>query len=154
MSRQDSSQHFDPRRYRFTLRLTFAYEGENIRQVSSTRVQMLAPYAPFTPQPEGDIGFWIELQDREGKRLYAQAFNMPIRYAVEDYSPEGKIKRVSLAEPKGEFELLIPDIPEASALVMYTSPLNVENEMEVAKERARFDLRSSSGDEPMHQEKT
>src|SRR5438270_12916067 len=86
-----------------TLRLTFAYDGNQVRLLRSQRVAMVTPPA-VTPAPEkGQSGSWLEVRDAKGALLYHRAIHDPIRTDVEVFSddPAQTITRVPVAKPQG-----------------------------------------------------
>ena len=71
-----------------TLRLTFSYEGSNVRLVSSQSIDMKPPPAEPEPIQKGQSGFWYELTDAHGRQLYQRVVHNPIRMEDEIYSSE------------------------------------------------------------------
>ena len=108
-----------------TLRLTFVYDGKQVRLVGSQRVAMIAP-PPVTPPPKkGQSGSWFEVRDAKGAVLYHRAIHDPIRTDVEVFSddPEQTITRVPVPKPQGQFTLLVPDLPNAHSFHLFgTAP--------------------------------
>jgi len=126
-----------------TLRLTFAYEGSTVRMVSQLRVEMITPPASPTPIHEGQSGFWYELRDQSGRALYQQAMHNPIRVEAEVF-PENQsepIRHVEIRNPRGTFDLLVPDIAEGDTVVLFSSPLKPEDSAAPTRELARFGLK-------------
>jgi hypothetical protein len=146
MDEEPRYRAFSARNYRFALRMRFAYEGGKVRQLPDVqRVEMLAPISPVElPREKVHGGFWVELHDADERVLYYQVLNNPIRPMLDDYSPDGTIRAVPNRNRAGEFELLIPDMPEAQTLVMFSSPLDRRRALRPATELARFDLKRSS----------
>jgi hypothetical protein len=129
-----------------TLRLTFGYEGSTVRLVSLMSVEMITPPASLTPIHEGQSGFWYELRDQTGRVLYQRPLHNPIRVEAEVF-PENQtepIRHVALRDPRGTFDLLVPDIAEGDSVVLFSSPLKPEDSAAPARELARFRLK----DEP------
>jgi hypothetical protein len=113
-----------PPRSSHTLRLTFAYDGNDVKLVRSQRVAMVTPPS-VTPAPEkGHSGYWFEVRDVKGARLYHRAVHDPIRTDVEVFSddPVQTITRVPIAKPKGQFTLLVPDLPDAHSFHLFGTP--------------------------------
>lgn len=116
--------HAQPASYSHTLRVTFAYDEDKLHIVSVKRVAMRAP-APATPAPqEGQSGYWLEVRDANGALLYHRALHDPIRQDIEAFGdkPGDPIRRVPAHHPKGEFEVLIPDLPQAADFVLHGPP--------------------------------
>lgn len=125
-----------------TLRLTFSYEGSDVRLVSLQSVEMVPlPSDPVYAQ-EPRTGFWYEVRDTKGRTLYRRATQNPIKFAAEVRSddPERPLMWQKVSEPKGSFVLLMPDLKEAQTLVLFSSPLDPEKAAGLANEIARFDL--------------
>ncbi len=135
------------------LRVTFAYRGHDIAVASTRKVRMIVP-RPASPPPEkGQSGYWLEVRAADGKLLFHRVLHSPIRADVEIFSQEEgqSITRVPVAEPHGEFEALVPDLPEASSLALYGPPPDPQLQAAPARELVRvgFDeLRKRPPDTP------
>ncbi len=138
-----SSRYAHSRR---TLRLTFSYQGSNVRLDSQQSVEMITPPPNPYPIQEGQTGFWYELRDREGHILYQRAVHNPIRFDVEIYSndPPQSMSRQKVDNPSGIFVLFVPDVPEGHSVVIFSSPLNPEDARKPAQELARFTIAQES----------
>lgn len=139
----------DPRKYRKTIRLTFRYEGEKITLGRRESVAMIAPSPAFPLPQKGDSGFWYEVRDDRGRTLYCRAMFNPVRFEREVF-PEDPAKSphwVKIERPAGIFELLVPDIPEAVEVVLFSSPFKPEESGKPAKEIARYPVREEPGRE-------
>jgi hypothetical protein len=124
-----------------TLRLTFTYDQSDVHLEDSRRVEMIAPLGEPELIQQGRAGFWVELRDADEHILYQQALaGHPMRRELEVFDdPEtGSIRRQRIDDPQGTFELLVPDIPEAQALVLFSSP--PEAMYKSAAELTRFSL--------------
>jgi hypothetical protein len=133
-----------------TIRLTFSYEGNNVRLISRQSVNMIPPPSDPLNGYEGQAGFWYLLTDTKGRTLYRRVIENPIKFDVEVFSddPKVSITRRKLDSPRGIFVLLVPEIREAHWLVLVSSPLEPEIAAEPAKELVRFDLtREAQGKE-------
>lgn len=123
------------------MRLTFSYEGSNVRLASMQRIEMLAPRSDPIRTQEGHAGFWYELRDAEGRTLYRRVIQNPIKFAFEVRSdPERPLAWQKVSEPRGNFVLLMPDIEQAKMVVLFSSPLEPEGVPGPAKELTRFNL--------------
>jgi hypothetical protein len=125
------------------LRLTFEYDRDKVRLVDRRSIHMIAPPSVTPPPSEKQSGFWIEIKDDKGKRLYSRVEYNPIRYDTEVFSdkPGENIVRRPLLHPKGTFVLLVPDFPEAESIDLVSSPLNEKKAHEPAKKLASFALK-------------
>jgi len=79
----------------------------------------LAPVGP--PPEEGQSGYWIQVRSSEGQVVYHRPLHDPMRTTVEVFgdAPGQPMRRVTNANPVGEFEVLVPDLPEASDFALY-----------------------------------
>src|SRR5262245_17144800 len=98
-----------------TLRLTFAYDGDDVKLLRTQRVAMITPPSVTAAPEKGQSGYWFEVRDAKGALLYHRAVHDPIRTDVEVFSDDAKqtITRVPVARPRGQFTLLVPDLPNA-----------------------------------------
>lgn len=125
------------------IRLLFAYEGSEIRLVDREHVDMFAP--PGEPQPirKRAAGFWVELRDERGRRLYQQALRHPIRYEAEVF-PEDQSEQphyVPRERVEGAFVVLVPDLPKAYVAALFGSPPEPGRAGEPATELLEVPLR-------------
>ena len=112
-----------------TLRATFAYQGNTLSFGGSIRVDMIVP-PPVTAPPEKDqAGYWFEVRDAGGTLLYHRVLYEPIRIDAEVFAddPKQTITRVPIPEPRGEFELLVPDLPKARTLLLWGPPTDARD---------------------------
>ena len=125
-----------------SLRLTFSYEGSDVRLVSRQSVEMVPPPSDHLRTLEGQTGFWYELRDAEGRTLYRRITETPVKFAAEVRSddPRRPLTWEKVSRPQGHFVLLMPDLDQARTLVLFSSPLEPEAAAKPAKEIARFDL--------------
>jgi hypothetical protein len=113
-----------PSSYTHTLRITFSYDGPNLEIVRVQRVAMRAP-APATPPPQDNqVGHWLEVRDSSGALLYHHSIHDPMRQDVESFgdTPGDPMRRHPRTSTKGEFEVLVPDIPGAQTFRLNGPP--------------------------------
>jgi hypothetical protein len=125
------------------MRLTFEYEGSEVKLVSSQKVEMILPPTHPLEGGDGETGFWFTLSDAAGKAVYRRVVHNPIQLDREVFSNDPKnpsVHRVPVEKPKGTFVLLVPDVPQAQTLQLFSHPLNVARRAEAAREVARFNL--------------
>jgi hypothetical protein len=136
----------ETRQWRRTLRLTFSYDGDDVRLIDRRSVEMIPP-APNTPLPDVDeAGFWYVVRDDNREIFYYRVIRNPMAPSFEVFSPsvERPITNVDRERARGTFEILVPDTPEAATLHMVTSELPAPGGGRgdgPAREVARFDLR-------------
>ena len=122
-----------------TLRVSFAWRGADIALTGSRRVRMVAP-PPVTPAPQkGQTGYWFEVRATDGTLLFHRVVHDPIRADVEVYTGDRRhsVRRAPLAEPQGEFELLIPDLPTAATFVLHGPPADARTRAVPSRELVR-----------------
>lgn len=143
MPQQSRARGIDTRPWRYSFRLKFQYSGERITLAGSERVQVIAPPS-VTAQPERgkSSGFWFEVLDAKGNVLFYRLLRDPLRTAVEVFTADGSFRRITGPPNEGEFEVVVPDIPEAAAIVLFGSVPTSTKEREVgpARELGRFKL--------------
>lgn len=102
-------------------RLTFEYEGNAVRIVMQQRVAMLAPPDDAALLERGRAGYWIEVRDGRGQVLYQQVLHAPIQHEYEVFSPDSAEppRRVEATEPKGVFQVVVPDVPGGRQIVLH-----------------------------------
>lgn len=129
-------------RYTHSLRLTFTYKGGDARLARVERVAMLAP-AVVTPPPERDqAGYWIEVRDSAGKLLYHRPLHDPMRATVEVFGeePGDPIYRQPNKSPEGEFEVIVPDLPDAARFSFNGPPSSAKTPGTSSKELVQHDF--------------
>jgi hypothetical protein len=140
---ETEQQPVDTRRFPSSWRLTFRYdEGGVIELADRKDLPMIAPGSPG-PMPSGGeySGSWVELQDQQGRVLFERVLHDPFRTMVEVHYPPGrKSKVVPGPRQAGEFEVLVPAMPDATTVVVWSSELDAERRNEAAREVGRFDL--------------
>jgi hypothetical protein len=142
------------------VRLTIAYSGDQMEMVSQQSVAMKVPPSdPVESAAAGaagagvaaeQTGFWVDLKDEQDQTLYRRVLHDPIQREVEVFSPDPRqtVQRVSVAEPRGVFSVVLPEIEAAQAVSLVgpppqpTGPAALAAEgPEPAREIARFDLK-------------
>jgi hypothetical protein len=127
------------------LRLTFAYRGQEIELVSTQAVDMKVPPADALRWDEKSSGFWVVLRDAGGRPLYRRVTSDPIQTSVEFPSddPKRPLARQDVASPEGVFVVLVPDLPQARTVALFSSggASGQERTVVAAREIASFDLK-------------
>lgn len=123
-------------------RLTFEYDGEDVRVVSQERVAMLAPPDDEQLLDKGESGYWVEIRDDEDAVVYRQVIHDPIRTDLEVFpeDPSEPIRRVPAARPQGVFQVVVPDLPEGRTAVMHGHASRQELREQGPKPMAQFRL--------------
>jgi len=153
------NSHLKPSRK--TLRLTFRVAKGEVQLVSQERLEMICPPSiGERPQAGQHSGFWMELRDANDRVLFHRLLHSPLGNSVEVHSPDGKIRREFGAPVENVFEVLVPDVEDARAIVMMgetLTPLSPEEAKAEGKDQqegaagsrelACFDLSKSSDDQ-------
>lgn len=129
-------------------RLTFRVKGGAVELVSSERVEMIPP----APDPERDTdGFRVELRDADDAAVFSASISNPIEPEREVFSadPAEPIRYVADPAKETAFQVIVPDLEEASDLVL-DAPQTMMGDVALdagASEIARVRLRPEA-DEP------
>lgn len=101
-------------------RLTFAYEGDDVRLVSRQHVRMQAPPDDAALVRGGERGFWVEVRDAQDRPVYQQVLHRPVQHEFEVHSPERDAlpHHVPAPEVRGVFQAVVPDLPEGRAVAV------------------------------------
>jgi hypothetical protein len=102
-------------------RLTFTYEGSDIRLVAQQRVAMIAPPDDSDLTYAARAGTWVEVRDATGHGLYRQILVDPVRRGYEAHSPDPQqgSHQVEPDAPSGVFQVVVPDLPGAHDVVLH-----------------------------------
>jgi hypothetical protein len=123
-------------------RLTFTYEGDQIRLLSEQVIEMTIATSDSAGGDTGP-GARIELRDSDGKVAHRQTIPNPVQTSSEVFSPDGSITRVDVARPSGVFTVLVPYIPAARTVILAAAGATPRD----ARELARFNLAAQDGQE-------
>ena len=129
-------------------RLTFEYDGDQIRLVSEQHVRMIVPPSPPPEQADALGGFQVLLRDEQDQPVFRLTRTSPIPRDAEVFSPPGaerSIERTPVDRPKGAFVLLVPDVPGAKTLELVGPPGSADALREQPQSLARFPLRPFEG---------
>jgi hypothetical protein len=129
-------------------RLTFEYDGDQIRLVSEQHVRMIVPPSPPPEQADALGGFEVLLRDQQDRPVLRFSRTNPIRHDAEVFSPPGtdqSIARVPVDRLRGSFVLLVPDVPGASTLELVGPSASADALRAQPRSLARFTLRPFEG---------
>src|SRR5215213_5442764 len=121
------------------VRLTFAFEGDEVRLVGRRHIEMTAPPTDRLFGYEGEQGFWIEVRDKQEETLHRQVMQDPLRRDVEVFSsdPEQSLIRVPVDQPtSGTFSLVIPHLEEGDHVALLSSGAPSASARGISLERA------------------
>lgn len=151
----DYQQSARPRPARRTRRLTFHASGGDVRLISQEHLDMICPPSVGQPPEMGrHSGFWVELRDDAGDLVFFRPLHDPLGTSVDVHSPDGTIRREFASPQDTVFEVLVPDDPAATTLVLigdYELPpakrrrRTADTGPAGSRELARFDLAAEGG---------
>ena len=121
-------------------RLTFSFRDGTIDLVSQQRVDMRTPAGTGPKTLEARADFWYELLDDDANVLYRFAASDPIPTDVEVFSddPERTVERAPHPPKEGVFTVLVPEIDDATEVLLRRS--SQKRDAESATEIHRFRL--------------
>jgi len=115
-----------PAQNNMATRLTFSYEGNEIKLVSKQNIEKVLP-SPSSLQShiqQNQTGSWYELSDENQHVLHRQIIDNPIKVDAEVFSDTtDSISRVKLSEIRGTFSIVVPNIPESKNFDLFSSPV-------------------------------
>lgn len=108
-----------PYTHSFRVAITIDADGATVTDVR--RVAMRAPASAPDSPVEGQSGMWFELRDQDDQVLYHRALRTPHLDSVEVFDDEqtGGIRRVPTERNQAKFDLIVPDLADASHLNLY-----------------------------------
>lgn len=113
----------DHRRQQRALRLIFEQRGDELKLVSTQRLNMVVP-PPQALVPKRDTrGSWFELRDREGRPVYRRAIDNPQQgMEVVADGPGDALRRIDNDDGVRAFFVIVPDIAGARRFVVHAEP--------------------------------
>ncbi|HEX9628880.1 MAG TPA: hypothetical protein VF961_02595 [Pyrinomonadaceae bacterium] len=92
------------------MRLTFSYQGDQVKLVSQQPVEMTVPPSDPLKGYEEHKGFWAEVKNAQDKTLFRRVLHNPTRNDAEVFSddPEQSISRAPAPKRKGVFVVVVP----------------------------------------------
>jgi hypothetical protein len=139
----DANAPLQPAQAGPVLRLTFEYDGDQIRLVSQQHVRMIIP--PSQPlEPTGEIGgFQVLLRDEQERPFYRLTRTSPLKHDTEVFSEPGaerSIERTPASRPQGSFVVLVPELPGGKTLEFLGQPLRPHALSAQSQSLGRFEL--------------
>jgi hypothetical protein len=122
------------------VRLLIQYDNRRLAVSSRQEVEMATPPSDPVRGYEGRSGFWYEVRGSKDQVLYRRVVANPLPTDVEVYDPETGPRRHPTRRSSAAFAVLIPDLPDASNLVIMSSPLDPRLRMAAAVPLARIPL--------------
>jgi hypothetical protein len=92
------------------MRLTFSYQGDQVKLLSQQPVDMTVPPSDPVKGYEEQKGFWAEVKSDQDKTLFRRVLHNPTRNDAEVFSddPEQSISRQPAPKRKGVFVVVVP----------------------------------------------
>jgi hypothetical protein len=124
------------------VRLTFAYDGDNVRLVARQPMTKTPPRSDATEGYEGQSGSWLEIRDAQGRVLHRHILHHPIKHDVEVLSdaPGHPFVRRMLAKPQGSFEVIVPEFDGPHSVRLFHSTHRRGVPSGPSEQVAQFDL--------------
>lgn len=116
------------------VRLTFSYEGDNVKLLSQQPVEMTVPPSDALGYG-GQKGFWAELKSEKDKTLYRHVMHNPTRNDAEVFSPDPAqgITREPAPKRKGVFTVVVPDTGKGHSVRLCRSPVDKSEQKALPK---------------------
>ena len=104
------------------VRLTFSYDGNNVKLLSQQRIDMIVPSSDAL-KGYGEKGFWAELKSGSDKTLYRTVMHNPTKNDAEVFpeTPGGEISREPAPKRKGVFVVVVPDTEKGEEVILCRS---------------------------------
>lgn len=105
------------------IRLTFSYNGDDVKLVSQQRIEMIVPPSDDVKGYGKHKGFWAELRSGSDKTLYRHVMHNPTKNDAEIFpeSPSEGICREPAPKRRGVFVVVVPDIDKAEEVILCRS---------------------------------
>ena len=123
-------------------RLWFALEGSEVKILRFRVLTMQAPPSEPIHSPksnEGLTGAWIEVRDAAQRCLWRQTLYNPFGTRGEVRTDAGGFLNAAIL-PHGSLTVLVPELPEARHLAIFSSPLDPRRRFEPADQIAVIDF--------------
>jgi hypothetical protein len=141
MEQNTPKEPVDTRRHRTSWRLTFRFDGQEVTLIRRERLQKVAPGTTTDKLTPGkNSGAWLALLDREGQPLFHRLLSDPFHARARHHSPDRRIELHVRKPESGEFTVVVPDIPGAVAVALYSSPTDREHMLDPATQVGRYSL--------------
>jgi len=105
------------------MRLTFSYDGNDVKLLSQQRVDMIVPTSDAVKGYGTHKGFWAELRSGRDKTLYRTVMHNPTKNDAEVFpeTPGGEISRQPAPKRKGVFVVVVPDTDKGEDVILCRS---------------------------------
>jgi hypothetical protein len=105
------------------MRLTFSYDGNDVKLLSQQRIDMIVPSSDAVKGYGTHKGFWAELRSARDKTLYRTVMHNPTKNDAEVFpgTPNESISREPAPKRKGVFVVVVPDTAEGEQVILCRS---------------------------------
>jgi len=105
------------------MRLTFSYDGNDVKLLSQKRTEMIVPSTDAVKGYGTHKGFWAELRSARDKTLYRTVMHNPTKNDAEVFpgTPNEGISRVPAPDRTGVFVVVVPDTDEGEEVILCRS---------------------------------
>ena len=105
------------------MRLTFSYDGNDVKLLSQQRIEMIVPSSDAVEGYGTHKGFWAELRSGRDKTLYRTVMHNPTKNDAEVFpgTPNEGISREPAPKRKGVFVVVVPDTDEGEQVILCRS---------------------------------
>jgi len=107
------------------MRLTFSYDGDDVKLISQQRTAMVVPASDPVTGFKKQKGFWAELKNDRNKTLYRRVMHNPTRNDAEVFpdpdTPGQGISRAPAPKRKGVFVVVVPDTDKGNEVTLSRS---------------------------------
>jgi len=105
------------------MRLTFSYDGNNVKLLSQQRIEMIVPSSDAVKGYGTHKGFWAELRSGGDKTLYRTVMHNPTKNDAEVFpgTPNEGISREPAPKRKGVFVVVVPDMDQGEEVILCRS---------------------------------
>jgi len=105
------------------MRLTFSYDGNDVKLISQKRTEMTVPPSDPVKSYAKQKGFWAELRSNRDKTLYRHVMHNPTRNDAEIFpeTPGESISREPVPKRKGVFVVIVPDTDKGEEVTLFRS---------------------------------
>ena len=105
------------------MRLTFSYDGKDVKLVSQQRTEMIVPPSDTVKGYGAYKGFWAEVRSGSDKTLYRTVMHNPTKNDAEVFpeSPDGVISREPAPKRKGVFVVVVPETDKSQDVILCRS---------------------------------
>ena len=110
------------------MRLTFSYDGDDVKLISQQRAEMMVPPSDPLKGYRKHKGFWAELKNERNKTLYRHVMHNPTRNDAEVFpeTPGQTISREPAPKRKGVFVVVVPDVEKGEEVTLSRSSPEAE----------------------------